>query len=125
MTSVSKFQAILKGKCPRCRQGNVFKYPIIYKPLGFDKMYERCPNCSFQYEIEPGFFIASMYISYAISVGIMLVTGSVLFFIAGDPPTWIYLVSVSSILVLSAPLMFRYARVLLLHFFSGVKYQRK
>ena len=64
-----------------------------------------------------------MYISYAMSVGTALVLGFVLYYLAHDPPTWVYLLVVTSALVLTVPLMFRYARVLLLYYFSGVDYQ--
>jgi uncharacterized protein (DUF983 family) len=100
----------------------MFKHSAFH-PLRFDKMHEHCPHCGLQFEVEPGFFIASMYISYAMSVGTVLIVGFGVFYLAHDPPTWIYLLVVTIVLVLTVPLMFRYARVLLLHYFSGISYQ--
>ena len=122
MKNVSKLQAILGEKCPRCRVGQLFQYPT-YSPLHFDKMHEQCPHCGLRFEVEPGFFIASMYISYAMSVGTVLILGALIFILGNDPDTWVYLATISAVLVLTVPLMFRYARVLLLYFFSGVEYQ--
>ena len=124
MRNVSKLPAILEAKCPRCRRGQLFIYPS-YNLLKFDRMYKHCPHCGLQFEVEPGFFIAAMYISYAFSVGTVLVLGFATYYIGHDPSTWVYLLVTSSALVLTVPLMFRYARVLLLHFFSGVRYQEE
>jgi hypothetical protein len=38
-------------------------------------MHERCPVCDYRFEREPGYFVGSMYISYGLSIGgILLVT---------------------------------------------------
>ena len=85
-------------------------------------MYERCPVCGLYYEVELGLFWGAMYISYGFSVIIVLVVGVLLYYLANDPPMWVYLTTVAAIVVLSTTLLFRYARVLMLHFFSGIRY---
>ncbi|RYD95015.1 MAG: hypothetical protein EOP50_08635 [Sphingobacteriales bacterium] len=47
MPNVSKFQAVSKGLCPKCRQGKIFQTPL-YAPIGFGKMNEFCPHCGMQ-----------------------------------------------------------------------------
>ena len=69
--------------------------------------------------MEPGFY----YISYAMSIGTVWILGALIFMLGNGPVTWVYRVTISSVLVLTVPLMFRYARVLLLYFISGVEYQ--
>jgi Na+/citrate or Na+/malate symporter len=63
-----------------------------------------------------------MYISYGFSVGIVLAVGVLLYYLAHDLPIWVYLTTVATIVFLFTPLLFRYARILLLHYFSGVKF---
>ncbi|MEJ8758269.1 DUF983 domain-containing protein [Pontibacter sp. H259] len=121
MPKLTKAEAILDCRCPRCRNGKVFTHPA-YNLRKFDNMYEDCPVCGLHYEVEVGLFYGAMYISYGLSVGIVLLVGLVLYNLAGDPPTWVYITTVASIILLLTPLLFRYARILMLHFFSGISY---
>lgn len=83
-------------------------------------MHERCPVCGLHYEVEVGFFWGAMYISYGFSVGVILVAGILLFYLANDPPVWVYLTVVATTIILSTPVLFRYARILMLYFFGGI-----
>jgi uncharacterized protein (DUF983 family) len=77
------------------------------------------------YEVEVGLFWGAMYISYGFSVAIVLAVGVMLYYLANDPPMWVYLTVVSAIIILSTTLLFRYARILMLYFFSGIRYDPK
>lgn len=123
MKDVSRLQAALDGLCPRCRKGKIFKKPF-YSPRGFDEMYETCPHCGLRYEVEPGYFIGAMYVSYAISGGVALVLGFLLFYFAGDPQGWVYAAVIAPVMVLIAPVNFRISRVIWLHYVAGIKYVR-
>ncbi len=122
MENVSKLQAVSNGLCPRCRQGKIFCKPF-YSPRGFDDMYEHCPHCGLRYEIEPGYFVGAMYVSYAISGGVALLIGFLLFYLAGDPEGWVYAAVVAPVMILIAPINFRLSRVIWLHYVAGIKYQ--
>lgn len=122
MESVSKLQAVLNGLCPRCRQGKIFSKPF-YSPRGFDDMYERCPHCGLRYEVEPGYFIGAMYVSYAISGGVALVLGFLLFYFGNDPEGWVYAVVVAPTMIVIAPMNFRISRVIWLHYVAGIRYE--
>lgn len=63
-----------------------------------------------------------MYISYNISLGIVLAVGLMLFYLPSDPSVWVYLTAVAGIINLSTTILFRYVRILMLYFFSGTKY---
>ena len=117
----SKGAAILHGKCPRCREGDMFKYPVsnLRKSL---QMYEHCPVCGLRYELEPGFFFGAMYISYAFSVA-LFTSIAIALSVLGDFPVYIYAISIVVAVVLLFPLMFRYSRILFLHLFGGVRYE--
>jgi uncharacterized protein (DUF983 family) len=124
MKNVSKLQAILGAKCPRCRQGNIFEYGN-WNLARFTATHEQCSVCKLRYEVEPGFFIGAMYISYAMSVALAFISGVAVYVLGNDPALWIYIVVVTSLVVLLLPLMFRYSRVLFLYMFSGVKYNKQ
>ena len=87
-------------------------------------MYEHCPHCGLRYEVEPGYFIGAMYVSYAISGGVALVVGFLLFYLAGDPGGWTYTLVIAPLMVVIAPLNFRISRVIWLHYVAGIKYQK-
>ena len=120
MQKKSTAEAIVKAKCPRCHRGAVFKYKA-YHPR-FYETNRLCAQCGLIYEREPGFFLGAMYISYAFTVAILLGTSFVLYFVFGDPPSWVYLISVPLVTLLFVPLSFRYSRVLYLYAFGGVSY---
>lgn len=121
MPKPSSLGAIASCKCPRCRKGDVFTHPA-YNLSKFDHMHEQCPVCGMYYEVEIGFFWGAMYISYGFSVGIVALVGVLLYTLANDPPIWVYLAAVTFIVISTTPLLFRYARILMLHLFSGVKF---
>ncbi|TAE30055.1 MAG: DUF983 domain-containing protein [Cytophagales bacterium] len=123
MSNVSKSQAVLSGLCPRCRKGKIFQKPF-YSPTGFDKMHEHCPHCGLRYEVEPGYFIGAMYVSYGFSGGAALVLAFLLFYVFGDPSGWIYVIVVVTAIILMAPINFRLSRVIWLHYVAGIKYEK-
>lgn len=121
MANVSKSQAVSAGLCPRCRQGKIFKYSL-YNVRHFDEMYEHCPHCGLRYEIEPGYFWGAMFVSYALSGGVALVMGFLIFYGLNDPGGWTYVIIICPMLVLITPVNFRLSRVLWLHYVSGIAY---
>ncbi|MEO1052587.1 MAG: DUF983 domain-containing protein [Bacteroidota bacterium] len=87
----------------------------------FTVMNETCPCCQLKYEVEPGFFIGAMYISYAITVA-LLITFGVLLFSLGEPKLWVYVSLVVGTLIIFLPVIFRYSRILFLHLFGGISF---
>jgi hypothetical protein len=91
----------------------------------FDQMPEKCSVCGFRFEIELGFYWGAMYMSYGLSVVLVFLVGVSLYFLAHDPPTWVYLTAVASSVFLLTPVLFRYARVMMLYFFGSVSFNPK
>jgi len=54
-----KANAILKGLCPRCRKGHMFK--------SWMDVHERCPECNLLLKRESGYFLGAMYFEYGIA----------------------------------------------------------
>lgn len=113
--------ALLDQRCPRCHEGRLFTHSA-FSLAHFSDMPDRCPVCGLQYEIEPGFYWGAMYISFAFGTGIMLVAGVLLYYLAGDPPTWVYVTTVAVVVTVFSTLSLRYSRTMMLYLFGGVRY---
>ena len=124
MSEKKVLSAVLEGRCPRCREGKVFAYPST-RISKFNVMHESCEVCGLRYEVEPGFFYGSMYVSYGISVGIFLSTAFVLYFLFGNPSVVTYIVSVLVVSALAYPFNVRLSRMVMLYVFGGVKYDKR
>jgi uncharacterized protein (DUF983 family) len=124
LSQPSTGKAILQTKCPRCHQGEMFTHSA-FSLRHFDEMPEHCAVCNFRYEIEVGFYWGAMYISYGLSVILLVFFGVLLYYLGDDPPLWVYIMGVSTVLFLFTTILFRYARVLMLYLFGSVQYDPK
>ncbi len=98
--------AILFQRCPRCLKGKLFR--------GLFRVNRECAVCELELQREPGYYLGAMYFSYGFGV------------VAVAPVTWLLIENDATLftiawvtaaeLVLLSPLLFRYARVLWLHF---------
>ncbi|MEQ9288746.1 MAG: DUF983 domain-containing protein [Cyclobacteriaceae bacterium] len=85
-------------------------------------MKKNCEVCNLNFEPEPGFYYGAMFISYAVSVAVSVVSGVILYNFFNDPSMWVYLVTVSVLMLLVSPLSYRYSRSLMLHAFGGIRF---
>nr|WP_256011230.1 DUF983 domain-containing protein [Pedobacter xinjiangensis] len=113
MARTPKLKALINSKCPRCRRGDIFFSPVYsYR----QKMNELCPSCGFKFEIEPGYFYAAMYVSYALSVGETIIAGMLTFWLSGKSESpLLYLGVIFGLVLVLSPFNYRYSRVILLH----------
>ena len=122
MSKISASQAILRAKCPQCREGDIFPVSVFsFKKLSQVNHY--CKVCNANFQPEPDFFYGAMYISYAFSVALVIASLVAMNVLFEDPELWMYLstVVVSNIILL--PLMHRYSKVIYLYLASKLKYR--
>lgn len=112
--------ALLHGKCPRCREGDIFTHPTS-KISRFNVMNATCPHCGVMFQPEPGFYQGAMYVSYAFAI-VFIVAISLLLYLAGDPSEWVYIGAIIVVTVLLAPLNYRFSRIVYLYMFGGIKF---
>lgn len=122
----NKYASMAAMKCPNCRKGNMYTTNSIF-PLGkLLDMPERCPNCNQKYEIEPGFWYGTGYVSYAISVGLIFCLAVIFALTVGfswkNNSIYIFIGVMIAAMVILQPWIMRYSRVLYLYVF--VKYGR-
>jgi uncharacterized protein (DUF983 family) len=117
MPQTPKAWAMLHAKCPKCRRGNMFKGNMY--SFGGNTMHETCPRCGLHFEIEPGYFYAAMYVSYAFNVAEAVTIAMATYTLTGNMESpWLYLVLILGGCFLLAPFNYRYSRVILLYWLS-------
>ena len=60
-----KIKAIFGQRCPRCEKGKMFTEGL-FNFSKFLEMPEKCPVCGLHFTPEPGFYMGSMFVSYAV-----------------------------------------------------------
>jgi uncharacterized protein (DUF983 family) len=68
------FSSSFGCRCPRCREGNLFTNPLSYKFKKTMEMNKKCPVCGQPTEIEVGFYYGTSYVSYALTVGLSVIS---------------------------------------------------
>jgi uncharacterized protein (DUF983 family) len=112
--------ALLSGKCPACREGDIFKYPLK-KITHFAEMHKNCQHCGSTFEPEPGFYFGAMFVSYALSVVLFIAIWLTLY-IFWDPSDMVYVIIIGLGAMFFTPISFRVSRVLFLYWFGGLSY---
>lgn len=111
-------------RCPRCREGKIFKNPVRIKLKENLDMYKTCPLCGQPTEIEVGFYYGTGYVSYALTVAISvttLVAWLVLIGMSFDDNRFLYWLILNSLLLVALmPWLMRLSRSLWFSWF--VKY---
>jgi uncharacterized protein (DUF983 family) len=117
MEKVSKIAAFVSAKCPKCRQGDIFTGSMY--GLNIQRTNEFCPHCGVRFEVEPGYFYAAMYVSYAMNVAEMVGLGIATSVISGGSESaGLYIIVLLLGILIFAPFNYRYSRVILLHWMS-------
>jgi uncharacterized protein (DUF983 family) len=112
----TKIYSVLKAKCPRCHEGDFFKYTFTFNPSKITQLHDNCPKCNLRYMMEPSFFYGAMYVNYGITVALSVVT----FLIASLAFEAMLLQSFAAIIVtllLLTPLNLRLSRIIWINMF--------
>lgn len=116
--------SILSMRCPRCRIGPMFKGSNPYKKLSLKYIFDmpfKCPDCGQKYDLEPGFWYGTGYVSYAIAVAISVATFVAWYIFIGvstdDNRIFYWLIFNAVVLVVLQPWLMRLSRVIYMRFF--------
>jgi uncharacterized protein (DUF983 family) len=114
----------LAMRCPRCRRGPMFRNPNPYYKLSLKNifnMYDHCPVCNQKYDMEPGFWYGTGYVSYALAVAFSVSSFVAWWVLIGvsvsDNRVFYWLLTNTILLVVIQPWMMRMSRVIYLRFF--------
>ena len=118
------YWSILTMRCPRCRKGPMFKDNNPYRKLSLKHVFDmpdHCPECGQKYDMEPGFWYGTGYVSYALAVAVSVtsfVAWLVFFGVSShDNRIFYWLITNSVLLVVLQPWLMRLSRVIYIRFF--------
>jgi len=94
--------SLLRQRCPRCETGSPFS--------GLIRMHAACPVCGLQFEREPGYWMGSLYVNYAIALALCLPLIVLLALAKASVPAIVAATTIE--LVLLSPVIIRYARLI-------------
>ncbi|MEP6712822.1 MAG: DUF983 domain-containing protein [Ferruginibacter sp.] len=116
--------SIFAMRCPRCRKGPMFKDNNPYKKLSLTHIFDmddNCPVCGQKYDMEPGFWYGTGYVSYALAVALSVSTFLawwVLIGISTDDNRIFWWLGINALLlVVLQPWLMRLSRVIYIRFF--------
>lgn len=115
--SKNKLENILKCKCPRCYSGYMFEEHNHYNLKKLFALNEKCEACDLTFAPEPRYYDGAMFVSYALSVAIVI-TMFVAFNVLFEAPNLIVMISSTiGLAALLSPLTFRISRGIWIHIF--------
>ena len=113
----TQLYGIVKCKCPRCQEGDLFIHSSHYHLNGLLDMPDSCPVCGRDLQIEPGFYLGAIWVSYPIVM--FLIIGSLLL---AHFVLRLHLIAsfafAGILLAILCPPLVRYSRVLFLYLFA-------
>lgn len=112
----TKLYSILNNKCPRCNEGDFYVEKSVWSFKNLLKLYENCSNCDLKYMMEPSFFFGAMFVNYALSVAIGIMTFVLAKVVLGLSINQSF-VSIIAALILFTPISLRLARLIWINIF--------
>ena len=120
-TNTSYLSSVLSCRCPRCRQGKLFKNPVSLSLKKNMEMYDKCPVCGQPTDIEVGFYYGTGYVSYLVALLISAVCFFLWWLIVGfsfsDNRFLYWIISNSVLLIVLQPWLMRFSRSLWISWF--------
>ena len=94
--------ALIHQRCPRCHLGKPF--------TGLARLQKSCPQCGLLFEREPGFWMGSFYVNYALALAAVMPLAVILFLL--DFSWSVVIIASLAELTLLSPLIIRYSRLI-------------
>lgn len=113
--------SVLNMKCPRCRRGPLFIQPNAYRFKETFHMHETCKVCRQKFDMEPGFWYGTGYVSYALAIAFSVCTFIAWWLLIGvsfnDNRVFWWLGINAFFLLALQPWLMRLSRTIYLYFF--------
>lgn len=82
-------------------------------------MHDKCSDCGYYFEREPGYFLGAMYVSYGLAVFQGILTFLLVSFLFPSLPTIGVMLAVMSVIILFAFFNYKLARVIWMYLFPN------
>jgi uncharacterized protein (DUF983 family) len=112
----TKLYSILKGKCPVCHSGNMYKTKNPYVLSETLKMHQNCSHCQTKFKIEPSFFYGAMYVSYGVGIAFAVAAFVISYFFLNLGRLNSFL-AITGTLIVFLPIILRLSRNIWINFF--------
>jgi uncharacterized protein (DUF983 family) len=113
--------SVLGCRCPRCRQGKLFKNPVSISLKKNMQMHENCLVCGQPTDIEVGFYYGTGYVSYLVALLISALCFFLWWLIIGfsftDNRFLYWIISNAVLLIILQPWLMRFSRSLWISWF--------
>ena len=111
---ISSIRSMIGLRCPRCRRGKLFTKKGLFVYKNILEMHENCSVCGQKYDIEPGFWIGAMWISYPFVVAIEMPFLFLALFSEGNT-IWMYFGMMIVTFLITLPFLVRIGRSAWIH----------
>ena len=106
---------VYNEKCPSCGKGHVFEEKTAV--FNIPKMNDRCSECEYRFEREPGYFIGAMYLGYGLSIFEGILAYLLCYFLLPEIAIgWVILFVIIPMLLLVKK-NYKWSRILYIHIF--------
>jgi len=119
----NKLYSILNNKCPKCHEGEFFKYKTTFNLKKLLVLHDNCSNCNFKYMMETSFFFGAMYVNYAIAVALFVGIFIIAKVFIGLSIIYSF-ISIVIISLLLTPVTIRLSRIIWINLFVGYKSEK-
>ncbi|AUC86138.1 DUF983 domain-containing protein [Polaribacter sp. ALD11] len=116
----TKIYSVTNSKCPRCHEGDFFKYKFTLNPSKITQLHDNCPKCDLRYMMEPSFFFGAMYVNYGLTVAISIATFLIATLLFSLTLLQSFAAIIIALLVLT-PLNLRLSRIIWINMFVSYK----
>ena len=100
-------------------EGDLFINKNPYSSKGMFDMPAKCPVCGQDFQIEPGFYLGAMWVSYPIVIALIIAFIALAHFVLGLHMLASFLFA-TVLLILLCPPLIRYSRAIYLNIFAEV-----
>lgn len=118
-------KSIFEMRCPRCRKGKLFAAYSAYNFNHTLDMHEHCGVCRQDFDLEPGFWYGTGYVSYALAIALSFATIIAWYIFIGlgldDNRVFWWLGTNTVLLITLQPWIMRLSRTIYLYFFIRYK----
>ena len=101
--------SILTCKCPKCREGDLFVNKRAYQYQNFLDVHDNCPKCNQDFQIEAGFYLGAMFVSYGLTIA-LTVAVFVAFVVLNIYSLVPFLITAAIVLIITTPIILRVSR---------------
>lgn len=112
----TKLNSIVRLKCPRCQEGNLFSVKNPYDLKHCIDMPDHCPVCNQDFRVEPGFYSGALWVSYPIFVVLIIPLAAGLILYTNLSIGWIFPIIAISVFGLQ-PIVMRISRAIWINVF--------